>query len=93
MIANYGYMDGSGEYFISVNTNKCAFCSEKPCILACPKKILVKIEDDYGDSVIAVTESARKRIKYECADCKPNQNRDILPCVSACPFGAIKHSW
>lgn len=93
MIANYGYTDGSGEFFITVNTGKCETCTGKPCIKSCPKQIFVEIEDDYGEIVMAVKETARKNVKYECADCKPSKDRPPLPCVSACPFEAIKHSW
>ncbi|MCL6638266.1 MAG: ferredoxin [Firmicutes bacterium] len=93
MIANYGYMDGSGEFFITVDTGKCVSCSGKPCVAACPGSVLEIIEDDGGDEVIAVKEEHRKKIKYSCASCKPAGRRKELPCAAACKDGGIRHSW
>ena len=93
MIANYGYKDGSGDYFISIDTDKCAGCKEKPCVAACPEKILESFVDDYDDEVVRVIEEHRKKIKYSCAPCKPASGERKLPCQQACPFEAIKHSW
>lgn len=93
MIAHYGYMDASGEYFITVDDSKCSICEGKSCIKACPKFVLVEIENDYGEKVMAVKEEFRKMLKYSCSECKPNEGRKVLPCVSACPYNAITHSW
>lgn len=93
MIANFGYIDGSGEYFITVDTDKCSICEIKPCIEACPKNIFEKAEDDYGNVILIVKEMAKRSLKEECAICKPNINRMPLPCVIVCPFDSIKHSW
>ena len=93
MIANYGYSDGEGEFYITIDQDKCAACGGKPCIPACPPSVLIEEEDPYGESVAAVDDRKRKKIKYECMGCKPTADRPPLPCVSACPFGAIVHSW
>ena len=93
MIVSFGYMDGSGEYFITVDNGKCVNCSSKPCISACPKQILEVINNDYDESVMAVKNEARNRLKEECSVCKPNTGIVTLPCISACPYDAIKHSW
>lgn len=93
MIANYGYKDGSGEFFIIVDTDKCASCSGKPCVTACPESVLEVIEDDYDDEVIAVRGEHRKKIKYTCAPCKPTDGRREMPCTKACSSEGIKHSW
>jgi len=37
MIANYGYKDGSGEYFISIDTDRCNGCGD--CVPACPADV------------------------------------------------------
>ena len=89
MLANYGYTDGSGEYFISIDTDRCTDCEPKACAPACPAGVLEIIEDDYGDDVCAVTEEHRKQIKYSCAGCKPASGWQSLPCTEACPVGAI----
>ncbi len=93
MIANYGYKDGSGDYFISMDTDKCIECEEKHCVAACPEKILEVFLDDYDDEVVGVTEEHRKKIKYSCAPCKPASGERNLACLKACPLGAITHSW
>lgn len=93
LIANYGYKDGSGEFFIIVDTDKYAACTDKPCVPACPEQVLEVIVDDYDDEVIAVREEHRKKIKYSCAPCKPTDGRREMPCIAACAPGALKHSW
>lgn len=95
MIANYGYKDGSGEYIITVDTEKCDGCGD--CVGACSYGVLEIIEDPYEileeKNVVAVTDAHRKKLKYTCAPCKPVSGRKELPCVAACKFEAISHSW
>ncbi len=91
MIANYGYKDGSGEYFISIDSDKCNSCEK--CVKACPEGVLEMITDDYDDVVAGVTEEHRKKIKYSCGPCKPGSGVRKLPCVLACEPQAISHSW
>lgn len=90
-LANYGYADGSGEYYITVDTDKCDGCAE--CVKVCPSSIFEIITDDYDEEVVSIKEKNRKNIKYECAACKPISQRPELPCVKVCKPGAIKHSW
>ena len=91
MRANYGYKDGSGEFFITFDTDLCTSCEE--CVEVCPAGVLEMITDDYDEVVAAVTEEHRKKIKYSCAPCKPTGQGPPLPCVTACLVGAITHSW
>ncbi|MCK4909658.1 MAG: 4Fe-4S binding protein [Planctomycetes bacterium] len=95
MLANYGYKDGSGDFYITVDTEQCNACGE--CVKVCPTKVLAMIEDESDPfreiPVVVVTDEHRKKIKYSCADCKPTGDRPPLPCVVACQPGAIKHSW
>ena len=94
MIANYGYKDGSGEYFISIDTDKCNGCGD--CVPVCPEKVLEIRENEFDpmaeDDMAAVTEEQRKKLSYACAGCKANV-MERLPCVAACEMDAIKHSW
>ncbi|MFX1254637.1 MAG: 4Fe-4S binding protein [Promethearchaeota archaeon] len=94
-IANYGYKDGSGEFFIAIDTDLCTACGK--CVEACPEGVLEMIEDELDplaeDLVAAVRDEHRKKIKYSCAPCKPVTGRVELPCIQACEPGAIKHSW
>ena len=95
MIANYGYKDGSGEYFISIDTDKCNGGGD--CVKACPYGVLETREDPNDpfreEPVVLVTEAERNKIKYTCGPCKPVANRPPLPCVVACESDAISHSW
>jgi len=106
MLANYGYSDGSGDYFITIDTDKCDGCGK--CVELCPGGVLEVGEDDTDplrdEPVAKVTEAERKKIRYTCDPCKTyltsmsGATRDEqgiagLPCVSACEPGAIDHSW
>jgi Fe-S-cluster-containing hydrogenase component 2 len=90
-IANYGYANGSGEYYIVVDTGKCDGCGD--CVEACPAGVLEVIEDDYGDMVVSVTEEHRRKIKYSCAPCKPTKGAVTPPCLASCTAEAMSHSW
>ncbi|OGF58785.1 MAG: ferredoxin [Candidatus Fischerbacteria bacterium RBG_13_37_8] len=91
MRAHYGYKDGSGEYFIVLDTDQCNACKE--CIIACPAGVFEIIVDDYDEEVAAVVEEHRNKLKYSCAPCKPTSGYNELPCVKACIPVAISHSW
>ncbi|KUK53279.1 MAG: Ferredoxin [Desulfotomaculum sp. 46_296] len=91
MIANYGYKDGSGDWFIIIDTDKCVDCAEKPCVKGCPEQVLEVIVDDYDDEVISVRGEHRKKIKYSCNPCAKEDGK--LPCQKACPNDALKRSW
>lgn len=103
MLANYGYNDASGDFFITIDTDKCNGCGE--CIKVCPcppqagGKVLEMITDESDPfreiPVVAVTDEHRKKIKYSCAVCKGAEHKSAsdLPCVKSCSPGAIAHSW
>jgi len=94
MKANYGYKDGSGDFFITIDTDKCNGC--RKCVEACPYGVMAVGEnenDPLSEKEVAfVTENERKKIKYTCAPCKPNK-KAIPPCIKACKMDAIMHSW
>lgn len=95
MLANYGYNDGSGDYFITIDTDKCNGCGD--CVGACPCDVFIVVDEDPYDPmreepVAMVTAEKKKNLKYECNACKP-QSATPLPCVEACEDGAITHSW
>lgn len=94
MIANYGYKDGSGEYYISIDTDKCIGCeANRACLTGCPKGMFEIITDDYDDEVAALKPSFRRSLAFDCSQCKPAGGYSSLPCTTACTPGAIKHSW
>ncbi|MGB9684639.1 MAG: 4Fe-4S binding protein [Candidatus Bathyarchaeales archaeon] len=92
MITYYGYMNGSGEYYIAVDSEKCNGCGE--CVRHCPQMaleiatIMVDVEEQH---VAAVKEEHRKKIKYTCAPCKPDEKPP--PCVSSCKPKALMCIW
>ena len=90
-IANYGYTDGSGDWYIVVDSDKCDGCGK--CVEACPQNVLEVITDDYDDKVVAIRKEHHKNIKYVCAQCKPVSGPRDVKCQKACPSGAITHSW
>jgi Fe-S-cluster-containing hydrogenase component 2 len=100
MLANYGYKDGSGDFFITIDTDKCNGCGK--CIPACPAGVLELVTDESDPfrelPVAVVTEAHRKKIKYSCssckgAQCKPPGQKIDLPCLKSCEINAINHSW
>lgn len=92
MITHYGYSDGSGEYYIVIDAEKCIGCAK--CVVQCPQSalelvaLLIDLEDK---TVAAVTEQHRRKIKYTCSPCKPESGK--APCVLACAEKAIWCVW
>jgi ferredoxin len=94
MIANYGFKDGSGDWHITIDTDKCTGCGD--CIVACPAHALEITENEYdpfgNQHVAQIIEEERKKVKYTCAPCKPGFGAEPTPCVAACEPRAISHS-
>ena len=92
IITHYGYSDGSGEYYITIDTDKCDGCGK--CVKKCPQSAL-RLETifiDLEDKIVAsVTDDQRKKIKYTCGPCKPESYN--TPCVLACESKAINCTW
>jgi len=97
MIANYGYEDGSGFYYITIDGDLCAKCVDHSCVAACPQGVYAIEMDDYDDFVAVVREVARKRLRELCSLCKGQNGgggtERALPCTDACLAGALRHSW
>lgn len=96
MLANYGYKDGSGDFFITIDTDVCNGCGD--CVPVCPSGCFLVVDEDPNDPlrdepVAIVSGDQRKKLKYACAQCKPEKARPPLPCVTACTANAIHHSW
>lgn len=92
MIIHYGYSDGSGEYYISIDAEKCNCCGK--CIEECPQRalkpgcVMVDLEEK---PVATVEEKHRRNIKYTCSPCKPESRQ--VPCVFVCDKDAISCTW
>lgn len=97
MISNYGYEDGSGFYYITIDGGICATCSTRACVSACPQGVYAIEMNDYDELVAVVTERTRRRLREVCSSCKGQNGREgtpsRLPCTAACPAGALQHSW
>ncbi|MEG0777761.1 MAG: ferredoxin [Oscillospiraceae bacterium] len=91
MLANYGYEDGSGHYYIKIDTSKCAECKDKACISVCPEKLFAVELDDFDDEVVLIREAVRNTLQTDCARCKAGDATEL--CRSACTAGAISFSW
>lgn len=96
MLANYGYKDASGDFFITIDTAKCMGCGD--CVTACPQGVFLVSEEDPNDPlrddpVAIVGDLKKKKLKYECNPCKPDAGRPDLLCVTGCESRAISHSW
>lgn len=91
MKVHYGYTDATGDYFISIDRNKCDGCGL--CITACPAGIFGMTTGDSGAPKAAVKESARKRLAQFCPGhekCKASIGKT---CHVVCKPEAIGHSW
>ena len=89
MKVNYGYSDGTGEYFITIDTVKCDGCGE--CVKACPAGLFVIAHDESGKPKARVKEELRKKIAIACpglGSCGRTVN-----CHSVCSKDAISHTW
>ena len=94
MITNYGFKDGSGDWFVIIDTDKCNGCGK--CVDVCPGSVLEIGPDEFDifreGPVASVKQEGRKKVRYSCAPCKPGYGGETAPCVAACQPGAISHS-
>ncbi len=96
MLANYGYKDASGDFFITIDTDKCDGCGT--CAETCPNGLYEILNEDPNDPmreypVVVIKNEKNKKIKYECNSCKYKENNNLPICISSCPHNAISHSW
>ncbi len=94
MISNYGFKDGSGDWYVTIDTDECNGCGK--CTEACPAKILEVGPDEIDlfreKPVASVKHGDRQRVKYGCAPCRPGYGAEPAPCVAICELKAITHS-
>lgn len=91
IIVHYGYTDGTGEYYIVIDTDKCDGCGE--CIRACPKGVFELGVDDYDETVAMVKKEMLKSISYICPGYHHECSSKEINCHKACQRDAISHTW
>lgn len=95
---SYGYKDGAGTWYVTVDTDVCDGCGE--CLEACPADLWELKADEFdifgeGDPVAGIREEHRKSLRYDCSPCKSpsGDGEGVAACAEACPVGAIEFSW
>jgi NAD-dependent dihydropyrimidine dehydrogenase PreA subunit len=91
MIAHYGYADGSGEYYIIIDTDRCDGCEE--CVKVCPQGVFEVALDDYDKAVARVKEDVVKSIHYVCLGYHRRCANEENNCHAVCSQDAISHTW
>jgi predicted CoA-substrate-specific enzyme activase len=87
----YGYSDGSGEYYITIDTALCDGCGD--CVAACPEGVFEIAESEGSEPKAVVKERLRKKLAYTCPGYEPCRRQHETDCHRACPKNAISHSW
>ena len=87
----YGYNDGTGDYYITIDLERCDGCGE--CVSACPEDIFEVVAEDGRQPIARVVEAARKRLSIVCPGYSSCSSRHLINCQSACPSDAISLTW
>lgn len=88
---HYGYTDGTGDYFITIDVGLCDGCGE--CAEACPAGVLIMAADDSNQPKAKVKEDVRNSLSLLCPGFFSCSNTHKVNCHSVCPKDAISHSW
>jgi predicted CoA-substrate-specific enzyme activase len=91
MKIQYGYSDGTGEYFITVDTSLCSGCGE--CVEVCPAFLFALETNDAGNDKAVIKEEHRKKIASLCPGADACRESNGKNCQSVCQPQAISHSW
>lgn len=100
----YGYKDGAGTWYITVDTGVCDGCQDRDgppgCVDVCPADMWHLEEDQFaimsdGEQVAAIKEEHQKSVRYDCSPCKSPSGDDdsVGKCVEECHVDAIEFSW
>ena len=91
MIVHYGYRDATGDYRITVNTDKCDGCGD--CLDICPEKFFELEEDDYDDIKVIVKKDMINKVGILCPGASVCKDANKLNCIEVCEKKAISMSW
>jgi len=87
----YGYNDGTGDYFITIDLGKCDGCGK--CVSACPASVFEVVHEDGREPKAGVAETARKRLSILCPGYRLCSSNHEINCRSVCQHGAISLTW
>jgi len=90
MKIQYGYSDGTGDYFITIDTGLCDGCGE--CTRVCPAGIFAMSEDS-GHPRAVVRDELRKKLSFLCPGFQSCSSEHKTNCHSVCQKDALDHSW
>ena len=91
MRANYGFSDGTGEYYLTIDTDRCDGCGA--CVPACPQSVLEVVSDDWDELKARVRPEMQRRLADLCWGYHARCCREGQSCQAACPHDAIRHTW
>ena len=91
MIVQYGYTDGTGEYYLVIDTDKCTGCEK--CVPVCPKNVFEMYVDDYDETKARVRSEVIKTLGFICPGNRLQGAECRGACRTACEPKAISHSW
>jgi len=90
-IVHFGYTDGTGDYFVTIDFGRCDGCGD--CVKACPAGVLILAGKDGNQPKAELKEEARKKLALLCPGFDSCSRAHELNCHSACPKDAISHTW
>jgi len=91
MKIHYGYADGTGDYFITIDSGQCDGCGD--CARVCPAAVLIVAREDGRHPKAELKEEARKNLAFLCPGFYSCSDTHKINCHSVCPKDAISHSW
>ena len=91
MKVHYGYTDGTGDYFITIDCGRCDGCG--CCVEACPAGILIMVGEDGNQLKAELKEEARKKLALLCPGFLSCSRMHEVNCHSVCSKDAISHTW
>lgn len=87
---NYGYSDGTGVYYITMDSAKCNGCNA--CVETCPNGLFSLSYED-GKKSAVIKKEMLKKISQVCPGISVCRNQRENTCESVCKSNAISHSW